>query len=105
MSDDAGDDPAASWLSGLLNAFAAGTLTHVGVQMFGSHEPEGGADGAAPHGGEPPERAGASLLRIVWLKAAPVCLGAALMSVLAIWAVAGVLACFLLLRFCVRDPH
>jgi len=33
------------------------------------------------------------------------CVGVHDLSVLAIWAVAGVLACFLLLRFCVRDPH
>jgi hypothetical protein len=33
------------------------------------------------------------------------CVGVHDLRVLAIWAVAGVLSCFLLLRFCVRDPH
>ena len=33
------------------------------------------------------------------------CVGVHDLRVLAIWAVGGVLSCFLLLRFCVRDPH
>ena len=46
---------------------------------------------------------GHSAGRLCWLDMP--CVGVHDLSVLAIWAVGGVLSCFLLLRFCVRDPH
>ena len=41
--------------------------------------------------------------RLCWLDMP--CVGLHDLGVLTIWAVGGVLSCFLLLRFCVRDPH
>merc|ERR1711939_460371 len=41
--------------------------------------------------------------RLCWLDMP--CVGVHDLTVLAIWSVCGVLSCFLLLRFCVRDPH
>ena len=63
------------WLSGLLNALAAGTLLHVGVQMVGGHV-------GSAHAAEPRQR----VLAVLQLKALHLCFGALLMSVLAIWA-------------------
>ena len=87
------DDATYCWVTGLLNAFAAGTLAHVGVEMItreleasqqGHHQPPEEPCAATP---KPPCAASLSALHSQRVRAMlAISLGAAMMCVLAIWA-------------------